>query len=83
LVKSQIPTSLEFDPSLSSHLRPFDLSEGLIYFMFYAFVLENPRGRLYIVHTDDLERRLKQHNSYKGRACRNLVFAIIFAFFNC
>ena len=35
--------------------------------MFYAYVLENPQGRLYIGHSDDLERRLKQHNSPEGK----------------
>jgi predicted GIY-YIG superfamily endonuclease len=35
--------------------------------MFYVYVLENPKGRLYIGHTEDLERRLTQHNSPEGK----------------
>jgi predicted GIY-YIG superfamily endonuclease len=35
--------------------------------MFYVYVLENPKGRLYIGHTDDLVRRLEQHNSPEGK----------------
>ena len=35
--------------------------------MFYAYVLENPKGRLYIGHTGDMERRLNQHNSPEGK----------------
>ena len=33
-----------------------------------VYVLENPAGRLYIGHTDDLERRLTQHNSPDGKS---------------
>ena len=35
--------------------------------MAYVYVLENPKGRRYIGHSDDLERRLKQQNSPKGK----------------
>ncbi len=35
--------------------------------MFYAYVLENPKGRLYIGHTGNLERRLIQHNTTEGK----------------
>lgn len=38
-------------------------SEGLIYAMFHVYVLENAQGRLYIGHTEDVVRRLEQHNS--------------------
>ena len=30
--------------------------------MFWVYVLQNPAGRFYIGHTDDLERRVKSHN---------------------
>ncbi len=30
--------------------------------MFWVYVLENPAGRFYIGHTDNLERRVKNHN---------------------
>ncbi|HEX3314771.1 MAG TPA: GIY-YIG nuclease family protein [Gemmataceae bacterium] len=29
---------------------------------FWTYVLENPSGRFYVGHTDDLERRLVEHN---------------------
>ena len=29
---------------------------------FWVYVLENPQGRFYVGHTDDLERRLAEHN---------------------
>jgi putative endonuclease len=34
--------------------------------MYDVYVLENPKGRLYIGQTADLERRLKQHNTPEG-----------------
>ena len=34
--------------------------------MYHVYILENSKGRLYIGHTDNLERRLKQHNSPEG-----------------
>jgi putative endonuclease len=30
--------------------------------MFWVYVLQNPAGRFYVGHTDDLERRVKSHN---------------------
>ena len=30
---------------------------------FWVYILENPQGKFYIGHTDDLERRLTEHNS--------------------
>ena len=30
--------------------------------MFFAYVLQNPDGKFYIGHTDDLETRLANHN---------------------
>ena len=30
--------------------------------MFWVYVLQNPAGRFYIGHTDNLERRVKSHN---------------------
>jgi putative endonuclease len=35
--------------------------------MFHVYVLENPKGRLYIGHTADLDRRVTQHNSPEGK----------------
>jgi predicted GIY-YIG superfamily endonuclease len=35
--------------------------------MFYVYVLQNPQGRLYIGHTEDLDRRIRQHNSPEGK----------------
>lgn len=40
---------------------------GLIYAMFHVYVLENAHGRLYIGHTEDVVRRLEQHNSPEGK----------------
>ena len=31
--------------------------------MYWVYVLENPRGRFYIGSTDDLPRRIEDHNS--------------------
>ena len=31
--------------------------------MYWVYILENPRGKLYIGHTDDLDRRIEQHNN--------------------
>ncbi len=30
--------------------------------MFWVYILENPAGRFYIGQTDDLDRRVEQHN---------------------
>jgi predicted GIY-YIG superfamily endonuclease len=30
--------------------------------MFWAYILENPAGRFYVGHTDDLIQRLQNHN---------------------
>jgi putative endonuclease len=35
--------------------------------MFYAYVLENPEKRLYIGSTENLERRVKQHQEGSAR----------------
>jgi predicted GIY-YIG superfamily endonuclease len=35
--------------------------------MYSVYILENPQGRLYIGHTEDLTRRLEQHNSPEGK----------------
>ncbi len=36
--------------------------------MFSVYILENPAGRFYIGHSNDLDRRISQHNDpqYKG-----------------
>jgi predicted GIY-YIG superfamily endonuclease len=36
---------------------------------FWVYVLENPAGRFYVGHTDDLERRLEEHNASKRGRC--------------
>ncbi len=36
--------------------------------MYHVYVLENLNGRLYIGHTDNLERRLNQHNSPEDKS---------------
>ncbi|MGJ8651105.1 MAG: GIY-YIG nuclease family protein [Opitutaceae bacterium] len=35
--------------------------------MYFVYVLENPKDRLYADHTGDLERRLDQHNNPEGK----------------
>ena len=35
--------------------------------MFYVYILENPQGKLYIGHSEDLDRRVRQHNSPEGK----------------
>ena len=38
--------------------------------MFYVYVIENPAGRFYVGQTDDLERRVLEHNfSCAAAAC--------------
>lgn len=37
--------------------------------MFWVYVLENPEGRFYVGHTEDLNRRLAEHND-PSRATR-------------
>ena len=34
--------------------------------MYYVYVLQNPKGKLYKGFTSDLEKRLSQHNSEDG-----------------
>ncbi len=33
---------------------------------FWTYILENPTGRFYIGHTDNLDRRLEEHNADHG-----------------
>ena len=35
--------------------------------MFWCYVLQNPRGQFYVGITDDLTRRLLQHNTGKSK----------------
>ncbi|WP_308986634.1 GIY-YIG nuclease family protein [Thalassobacterium sedimentorum] len=35
--------------------------------MYYVYVLENASGRLYIGHTNDVARRIEEHNSAEGK----------------
>jgi putative endonuclease len=30
---------------------------------YWTYILENPQGRFYVGHTDDLDRRVAEHNS--------------------
>jgi predicted GIY-YIG superfamily endonuclease len=30
---------------------------------YWTYVLENPEGRYYVGHTENLERRIREHNS--------------------
>jgi putative endonuclease len=35
--------------------------------MYSVYVIENPQGRLYIGHTENVARRIEQHNSPEGK----------------
>lgn len=35
---------------------------------YYVYILENAQGRLYIGHTDNVQRRLNQHNNPEGKS---------------
>lgn len=35
---------------------------------YHTYILQNPAGRFYIGHTEDLNRRLDQHNSPDGKS---------------
>jgi len=39
-----------------------DPSPGSQFVVFWVYILENTRQRFYVGHTDDLQRRLRQHN---------------------
>ena len=36
--------------------------------MFHVYILQNPSGQFYIGHTDDLDRRLRQHNNPESKS---------------
>ena len=36
--------------------------------MFHTYILQNPAGRFYIGHTDDLQRRLREHNDPQNKS---------------
>jgi putative endonuclease len=38
---------------------------------YYVYVLRNPHGQLYIGSTDDLDRRIQQHQQGEARWTRN------------
>ena len=38
--------------------------------MFYVYLLENPDGRRYVGFSDDLKRRLKEHNAGQSIATK-------------
>ena len=48
--------------------------------MFYTYVLRSKKnGRLYIGHTNDIERRLLEHNNSKTKSIRYMTpFEIIY-----
>jgi putative endonuclease len=37
-------------------------ASGAILFMYFVNILENPEGKFYIGHTDNLEKRVTSHN---------------------
>ncbi len=52
--------------------------------MYHVYVLKNGEGRLYVGHTDDLKRRLAEHQAGRSRWTRargpwSLVFSEPFA----
>ena len=40
---------------------------GCYHAVYHAYILQNATGRFYIGHTDDLDRRLSEHNSTDTR----------------
>ena len=46
--------------------------------MYYVYILQNPEGSLYIGNTNDLRRRLVEHNSGKSIYTRGKQWKLIY-----
>ncbi len=51
--KSYSPFEFRWEVPMGSHFSPT---------MFWVYILQNPNGKFYIGHTDDIELRLQSHN---------------------
>ncbi len=67
---SNLPT-----PTISYHRHGFSITRinlhQLLSFMIYVYILQSRKsGRYYTGHTEDIEKRLKQHNSGENTSTR-------------
>lgn len=46
--------------------------------MFYVYVIQNENAELYIGSTNDLKRRISEHNAGKSFATRNATWALVY-----
>ena len=58
--------------------QPSTNFSSIILMLFYFYVLENEKNELYFGCTNDLKRRIKEHNSGKSRSTKNNLWQLIY-----